>query len=265
MRSCGVKAGCPRAATGRSQPWSKGWTCRGERFSTSAPDSAALGRPGGEPRPRENRLDRYPGGTVAARPPIGDKAGRLGPHHSPGRRTGTVSLRGRQLRRGVQRRGVSPDPDKQSLFSDIFRVLKPGGTLAANDWLGGDDGPLSPEMVRFMDGGGLTFNWASADQTRGYLEHAGFSDIVVHDHRQRFSKFSGPTSSEWNRAASETGSSRRSTRRWPTTGCRIGGGSKGWRTEGKSALPGCAPSSQRRDIGPRLGSHRRPRERPLSG
>ena len=50
-------------------------------------------------------------------------------------------------------------PDKLSLFADIFRVLRPGGTLAANDWLGGGDGSLSAEMVTFMEGGGLTFNW----------------------------------------------------------------------------------------------------------
>ena len=77
-------------------------------------------------------------------------------------------------------------PAKQSLFDEIFRVLRPGGTLAANDWLGADGGQLSPEMVAFMAGGGLTFHWASADETRGFLEHAGFSDIVVGDHQQRF-------------------------------------------------------------------------------
>ncbi|MFP6741348.1 MAG: methyltransferase domain-containing protein [Alphaproteobacteria bacterium] len=77
-------------------------------------------------------------------------------------------------------------PTKQSLYDDIFRVLKPGGTLAANDWLGGDDDTLSPEMVSFMTGGGLTFHWASADKTRGFLVHAGFSDIVVKDHQHQF-------------------------------------------------------------------------------
>lgn len=77
-------------------------------------------------------------------------------------------------------------PNKKSLYSDIFRVLRPSGTLAANDWLGGDHDKLSPEMVRFMEGGGLTFHWASADETRGFLEHAGFSNIVVRDHQQRF-------------------------------------------------------------------------------
>ncbi len=77
-------------------------------------------------------------------------------------------------------------PNKQSLFSDIFRVLRPGGTLAANDWLGGDDGPLSTEMVTFMEGGDLTFNWATADETRGCLEQAGFTDIVVRDHQRQF-------------------------------------------------------------------------------
>ena len=77
-------------------------------------------------------------------------------------------------------------PTKQSLYDDIYRIPKPGGTLAANDWLGGGDDTLSPEMVSFMTGGGLTFHWASADKTRGFLEHAGFTDIVVKDYQQRF-------------------------------------------------------------------------------
>ena len=77
-------------------------------------------------------------------------------------------------------------PNKQSLFTDIFRVLRPGGTLAANDWLGGDDGLLSAEMVTFMEGGDLTFNWATADETRGFLKRAGFTEIVVRDHQQQF-------------------------------------------------------------------------------
>ena len=77
-------------------------------------------------------------------------------------------------------------PNKPTLFADIFRVLRPGGTLAANDWLRGDDGPFSAEMVTFLEGGGLTFNWATADETRGALKQAGFTDIVVRDHQQWF-------------------------------------------------------------------------------
>jgi phosphoethanolamine N-methyltransferase len=74
-------------------------------------------------------------------------------------------------------------PNKPSLFADISRVLRPGGTLTANDWLRGDDGPLSAEMLTFMEGAGLTYNWATLDETRGALEQAGFTDVAIRDRR----------------------------------------------------------------------------------
>ena len=74
-------------------------------------------------------------------------------------------------------------PNKPSLFADIFRVLRPGGTLTARDWLRGDDGPLSTEMSTFMEGAGLTYNWSTPDETRDALKQAGFTDIVIRDRR----------------------------------------------------------------------------------
>ncbi len=75
-------------------------------------------------------------------------------------------------------------PNKRSLFADMFRVLRPGGTLAANDWLRGDDGPFSTEMVAFMENAGLTFHWATPDETRDAIKQAGFANIAVRDRRQ---------------------------------------------------------------------------------
>ena len=37
-------------------------------------------------------------------------------------------------------------PDKQSLFADLFRIVKPGGFLAASDWLTSHDGRPSDLM-----------------------------------------------------------------------------------------------------------------------
>jgi ubiquinone/menaquinone biosynthesis C-methylase UbiE len=51
--------------------------------------------------------------------------------------------------------------DKEALFSDIFRVLKPGGLLLASDWLRGDDKPATAEMRHYVDLEGLSFAMAS--------------------------------------------------------------------------------------------------------
>ena len=37
-------------------------------------------------------------------------------------------------------------PDKDALFAEIFRVLKPGGVFAASNWMISHDGEPSPEM-----------------------------------------------------------------------------------------------------------------------
>ncbi len=38
-------------------------------------------------------------------------------------------------------------PDKPAIFSEIHRVLVPAGLFAASDWLRGDSGVYSPEML----------------------------------------------------------------------------------------------------------------------
>ncbi len=77
-------------------------------------------------------------------------------------------------------------PDKPSLFTEIYGVLRPGGTLTANDWLSGGDGPFSAEMLAFSEIDDRTYTWATADETRTALQQAGFTDIVVRDRQQWF-------------------------------------------------------------------------------
>jgi hypothetical protein len=40
--------------------------------------------------------------------------------------------------------------DKEALFAEIFRVLRPGGVVAAGDWMSATDGPLSPAMTEYL-------------------------------------------------------------------------------------------------------------------
>ncbi|MGE0500824.1 MAG: methyltransferase domain-containing protein [Rhizobiaceae bacterium] len=72
-------------------------------------------------------------------------------------------------------------PDKDALFADIFRLLKPGGVFAASDWLIGHDGEPSADMKAYVEAEGLSFSMASPDRYRLAMERAGFRDIRITD------------------------------------------------------------------------------------
>ena len=72
-------------------------------------------------------------------------------------------------------------PDKEALFRDVFRVLRPGGWLAASDWLIRHDGEPSPEMKHYVAMEGLSCGMASPARYRRALEAAGFAEIALTD------------------------------------------------------------------------------------
>ena len=67
-------------------------------------------------------------------------------------------------------------PDKEALFAELFRVLRPGGVLAASDWLIGHDGEPSADMKAYIAAEGLSFGMASARRYLSAMAEAGFVD-----------------------------------------------------------------------------------------
>jgi ubiquinone/menaquinone biosynthesis C-methylase UbiE len=72
-------------------------------------------------------------------------------------------------------------PDKDALFADIFRVLRPGGVFAASDWLISHDGEPSADMKAYVAAEGLSFAMASPERYRLAMRRAGFSDVKTAD------------------------------------------------------------------------------------
>jgi phosphoethanolamine N-methyltransferase len=72
-------------------------------------------------------------------------------------------------------------PDKEALFLDIFRVLKPGGVFTASNWMISHDGEPSSDMKAYVEAEGLSFSMASPARYRRAMEQAGFQEVAVTD------------------------------------------------------------------------------------
>ena len=71
--------------------------------------------------------------------------------------------------------------DKEPLMAEVFRVLKPGGLIAACDWMSGSDGPHSDELKHYVELEDLGFGMASAARYEKALAAAGFEEISTTD------------------------------------------------------------------------------------
>ena len=85
--------------------------------------------------------------------------------------------------------------DKEALFAECFRVLRPGGHLAVYDWMT-HDGPASEAMEEFYRLEGLTYAIRSLEAHGLLLRQAGFVDVVLEDCSDWYRR---EARSEWER------------------------------------------------------------------
>lgn len=71
--------------------------------------------------------------------------------------------------------------DKEALFAEIFRVLRPGGAFAASNWMISHDGEPSPDMQAYVAAEGLSFAMASPARYAQAMRRAGFEDVIIRD------------------------------------------------------------------------------------
>jgi len=70
--------------------------------------------------------------------------------------------------------------DKPDLLGEVHRVLRPGGRLAASDWLKGTE-PYSNEMLYFIELEGIPYHQVTLDAYEEMLAATGFADIRAQD------------------------------------------------------------------------------------
>ncbi|MFT5484236.1 MAG: ubiquinone/menaquinone biosynthesis C-methylase UbiE [Halieaceae bacterium] len=80
-------------------------------------------------------------------------------------------------------------PDKQSLFSEVYRVLKPGGWVVMSDWYCGEE-PFTEEMSNWVERTGLSFAMTPIQNDGSLLGDLGFSDTALLDRNKWFADFS---------------------------------------------------------------------------
>jgi len=73
--------------------------------------------------------------------------------------------------------------DKQALYEELLRVLKPGGRLFVGDWLRGGGQELDGPVHAFIEAAGHAFFMITLDDLARLVQAAGFSDIEMQDRR----------------------------------------------------------------------------------
>lgn len=73
---------------------------------------------------------------------------------------------------------------KPAMYAEILRVLRPGGAVAASDWLGSADCNERPSWRHFAAIVGLDFRMVTAAETESMMREVGFENVSSVDRNE---------------------------------------------------------------------------------
>ena len=78
--------------------------------------------------------------------------------------------------------------DKEGLFREVARLLRPGGAFAASDWLAHEHAGAMPEFVRYLELRELNFPMVTVARMKDLMRGAGLKQVAVLDRSARFAE-----------------------------------------------------------------------------
>ncbi len=80
--------------------------------------------------------------------------------------------------------------DKEALYADFLRILRPGGSFVASDWYRGE-APVSDEMIAYVDSARLTLALDTLEGTGQTLRQVGIVDVETRDRTAWYRELAG--------------------------------------------------------------------------
>lgn len=79
--------------------------------------------------------------------------------------------------------------DKRQLFSEIKRILKPGGAFIVDDWLSPETGKWGERLDKMCATEGLTLYAETEEAYKSLLSESGFINIVMRDENSHYYQY----------------------------------------------------------------------------